>query len=200
VLVIRQKTLDRSPAPVDDQTTWSKGRHRCLRCPSRMDPERSHANRGRGADLAGRSAGSALARIGLTIRDICRKATVLRTLDRRHWSKPIIGNEVSSAGASKQRIKNRPADGVVLWFSEPQLPALRYCSSTEAGSRPRLELDAVGGSPGRTALRLKYWIGVGATKPPSSGRPEAEGSTFSSARYQCSRFGCRDSSTPAPDL
>jgi hypothetical protein len=43
-----------------------------------MDPERSHANRERGADLAGRSAGKALARTGLTIRDICRKATASR--------------------------------------------------------------------------------------------------------------------------
>jgi hypothetical protein len=38
---------------------------------------------------------------------------------------------------SKER-KNRPADGAVLWFGEPQLPALRFCSSTEAGIGPRL--------------------------------------------------------------
>jgi hypothetical protein len=67
---------------------------------------------------------------------------------------------VSSAGASKQRIKNRPASGAVLWFSEPQLPALRYCSNIEAGSRPRLEswmpLEVV---QARTALRSTAQLG-----------------------------------------
>jgi hypothetical protein len=43
------------------------------------------------------------------------KWTVLWTLDRRHWSKRMIGNEVvSSAGASEQRTKEPPSDGAVL--------------------------------------------------------------------------------------
>jgi hypothetical protein len=47
-----------------------------------------------------------------------RNRTVLRTLDRRHWSKPMIGNEaVSSAGASKQRTKEPPSrrGGSLVW-------------------------------------------------------------------------------------
>jgi hypothetical protein len=74
----------------------------------------------------------------------------------------MIGKEaVSSAGESKQRNERttrRP--GAVLWFSEPQLPALRYCSNTEAGSRPGLEswmpLEVV---QARTALRSTAQLG-----------------------------------------
>jgi hypothetical protein len=62
----------------------------------------------------------------------------------------MIGNDaVSSAGASRQRTKDRPAEGAVLWFGEPQLPAPRYCWSTEADPSLRLESSiAIGGRPG----------------------------------------------------
>ena len=36
-----------------------------------------------------------------------------------------------------KELKNRPATGR-FWFGEPQLPALRFCTSTEAGIGPRL--------------------------------------------------------------
>jgi hypothetical protein len=84
------------------------------------------------------------------------KWTVLWTLDRRHWSKRMIGNEVvSSAGASEQRTKEPPSrPGGSMVFGEPQLPAVRYCSSTEAGTRPRLESSMpLEAAQARTALR-----------------------------------------------
>jgi hypothetical protein len=84
---------------------------------------------------------------------LLRSGTVLRTLDRRHWPRPIVGNEVSSAGASKQRIQNRPADGRFL--GSASLSCRRSgLLNTEAGSWPRLEswmpLEVV---QARTALR-----------------------------------------------
>jgi len=68
-----------------------------------------------------------------------------------------------------EELKNRPADGAALWFGEPQLPALRFCSSTEAGIGPRLternvqrvvaELAAAGYlTPTRNGRRNRYTI------------------------------------------
>jgi hypothetical protein len=81
--------------------------------------------------------------------------TVLRTLDRHRWSRVMAGNDVvSRLEKVSVETKNRPADGAVLLVGEPQLPALRYCWSTEAGTRPRLESSMpLEAAQARTALR-----------------------------------------------
>jgi hypothetical protein len=59
-----------------------------------------------------------------------------------------------------KELRTAQQTGRFLRFRKPQLPALRYCSSTEAGSRPRLEswmpLEA---AQARTALRSTAELG-----------------------------------------
>jgi hypothetical protein len=86
--------------------------------------------------------------IGVVDDSTCRKATVLRTLDRRHWSKPMIGNEaVSSAGASKRRTKEPPSrrGGSLVWrASVAGAPVLLEYRSRHRPAADRPERQALG--------------------------------------------------------
>jgi hypothetical protein len=71
--------------------------------------------------------------------NVCHPPIVLRTLDRRHWSKPMIENEaVSSGGASEQRTKEPPSDGAVLGLASL---SCRRSGSVEYRSRHRPAAD-----------------------------------------------------------
>src|SRR5215211_4261743 len=75
--------------------------------------------------------GNASAEGGRPIDANCPGSQTIRDFAVRLFLAAASTSTTNAAGASKKKLKNHPADGAVLRFSEPQLPALRYCSSTE---------------------------------------------------------------------